>query len=174
MHRATPISAIVLAVAGLLAGCGSSGSSSTGGSASASSTSTLASPAGGSGLTLTEREFKISPATKTVAKPGKVAITVVNTGKLVHALEVQGPGGEQKTGNINPGGTVTITVDLRRGAYTLYCPIDGHRKLGMQGRIVVGSSAAGSGGAATGGAAAPSSSTSSTSSDGSAYGGRGY
>jgi hypothetical protein len=40
-----------------------------------------------------------------------------------------------------------LTVNLAKtGSYTFYCPIDGHRQMGMKGTLVVGSSGGGGGG----------------------------
>jgi uncharacterized cupredoxin-like copper-binding protein len=171
MSRLAPLSVIAVVSAALLSGCGSSNSSSTSSSApagsatSASASATATAPAA-AGLMLTESEFKITPASTRIAKPGKTTITVVNSGKVVHAFEIQGPGGEQKTGTIAPGATATVTVDLRQGSYTFYCPIDGHRQLGMHGGLVVGHAAA----APSGGAAPPTTTSTSTTSSTSRYG----
>jgi uncharacterized cupredoxin-like copper-binding protein len=123
------------------------------------------------GLTLSETEFKITPKNPAVASAGNVAITVHNNGKITHALAVQTPSGVVKTGPIAPGQSATLTVDLSTaGTYTFYCPIDGHRTLGMVGALKVagGGSSAGSasGGAASGGAGVPTTTTTSTSPSG--------
>jgi uncharacterized cupredoxin-like copper-binding protein len=171
--------AIVAPLVVLLAGCGSSASTSTSTTtappAAASSTSTSSSIAAGApagSLTLSETEFKITPKTDTVASAGKVTITVKNNGKIVHALAVQTPAGVVKTGNIAPGATATLTVDLAKaGSYTFYCPIDGHRGLGMVGTLTVGG---GGGSASSGGASAASSSSTTTTSTASSGGAPAY
>ena len=43
------------------------------------------------------------------------------------------------------GESGTLTVDLEPGEYEFYCPIDGHREQGMEGKIVVGGSSSGAG-----------------------------
>ncbi len=162
---------VALAVAAALAGCGSSSSSSsaTTSSSSAATSSTAASSSGsGSGassaasgaggaeaLALSEKEFKILPAAPTLGHTGKVTITVKNTGAITHALAVDTPSGTVSTGNIAPGATATLTVDLTKtGHYTFYCPIPGHRAAGMVGVLTVeplahaAGSGSGSGGAA--------------------------
>jgi uncharacterized cupredoxin-like copper-binding protein len=139
-----------------VAGCGSSSSNSSSGASSSASSSAA------SQLSLTETEFKISPATANVASPGKVTINVKNAGGVTHAFTVVTPSGKVRTPTISPGGSATLTVDLSKpGKYVFYCPIDGHRASGMVGTLVVGSS---------GGAAPPASSSSSSS----AGGGNGY
>jgi uncharacterized cupredoxin-like copper-binding protein len=160
--------AIVIPLLVLMAGCGSSSSTTTPSSTSTStstrtSTSSAAAPpastgtstgstrSGGGALTLSETEFKITPKNGAVASTGTIAITVKNNGKIVHALAVQTPTGVVKTGNIAPGATATLAVDLSKaGTYTFYCPIDHHRQLGMVGTLTVGGPS--SGGAAAGGA----------------------
>jgi uncharacterized cupredoxin-like copper-binding protein len=105
---------------------------------------------GGGQLTLSESEFKISPASPAVAHTGTVTVTVKNTGSVTHALTVQMPSGPVSTGNIAPGASATLKVDATKaGKYTFFCPIPGHRQAGMQGVLVVGSGS-GSGGAAGG------------------------
>jgi plastocyanin len=77
---------------------------------------------------------------KTVnAKPGKATFTVVNpsgSGQQ-HALEVEGKGSEKKTATIGPGKKASVTIKLKAGNYTFYCPVDGHRAAGMKGKVVV-------------------------------------
>jgi uncharacterized cupredoxin-like copper-binding protein len=98
--------------------------------------------------TVKESEFKLAPATLKVAKTGTVQITAQNAGSITHALEVEGPGGEVKTQDIAPGKSATIKVDFsKKGTYQWYCPIDGHKGMGMKGQIVV--AGGGSGGTST-------------------------
>jgi uncharacterized cupredoxin-like copper-binding protein len=152
------------AVSALLAGCGSSSSSSSTAAASSGSSSTTTSTAaasGGSQLTLSETEFKITPASPTVAHTGTITITVKNTGAVTHALSVQTPSGVLSTGKIAPGASTTLKVNAAKaGHYTFFCPIDGHRASGMQGVLIVGSGSSSTSGAAP----ATSSSSSATSS----------
>jgi uncharacterized cupredoxin-like copper-binding protein len=163
--------------AALIAGCGSSSSStsSKASSAPASSSSAPASAPASSGggasgqLTLGESEFKITPASPTVAHTGTITITVKNTGAVTHALTVDTPSGPVSTGSIAPGATTTLKVNATKaGRYTFFCPIDGHRAAGMQGVLVVGGA-----GASTGASGAASSSGGSSGS-GAPSGGSGY
>lgn len=87
-----------------------------------------------------EKEFRIVlPALKTLP-PGDYEFDVKNVGKSPHDLVIEG--GELthdvKTPTIEPGGEAKLTVTLSKGRYTLYCSIDGHRKLGMLAKIAVG------------------------------------
>ncbi len=54
-------------------------------------------------LTIAESEYKLDPAKLTVPTKGTVQLDVQNNGKVDHALEVEGPDGEVKTGTIKPG-----------------------------------------------------------------------
>ena len=76
---------------------------------------------------VTEKEYsiKLSPAK---VHSGKVTFDVKNAGKVTHNLTIQGG---KHTPNIGPGKTATLTVTLKKGSYTLYCSIPGHRQLGM-------------------------------------------
>jgi plastocyanin len=127
-----------LLVAAVLGGCGSS--------SSGAGTSTLTSTkptAGGGAVSLTETEFKISPPTPVIAGTGQVTITVRNAGKITHALAVQTPAGIVRTGNIAPGASATLTVNIpKAGNWVFFCPIDHHRELGMVGALAVGVSGA--------------------------------
>jgi plastocyanin len=128
---------VPLLVSAVVAGCGSS---SGGGGSSADASS------GGGQLTLSETEFKITPASPTVASTGTITITVKNAGAITHALSVQTPSGTVSTGKIAPGASATLKVNASKaGRYTFFCPIPGHRAAGMQGVLVVGSAGAGSG-----------------------------
>jgi len=121
----------------LIAGCGDNAGSGT--SASGSPTTTL---------NVTETEFKLDPADPSVDKTGTVQIKIANDGKVAHALEVEGPGGEAKSDTIAPGKTGTLDVDLSKsGTYEWYCPIDGHKDKGMKGEIKV--AGGGSGGSSS-------------------------
>jgi plastocyanin len=128
---------ILLPLLLLLAACG--GSSST--------------PAGGGPvqqtIQISEKEYSLDPGTVTVSKSGTYEFRVTNNGTIAHALEVEGNGVEEKTGDIQPGAAATLRVTLAKdGSYDVYCPIDGHRSQGMKGTLTVGSGS-GSGGTTT-------------------------
>jgi uncharacterized cupredoxin-like copper-binding protein len=128
---------ILVPAALTLAGCGGSSSNQ-----AASSTST--GPAAGQTISLTEKEFSITPSTIKVAKTGTYTFDVKNDGTITHALEVEGNGVEQRTGDISAGSSATLTVTLsKKGSYEVYCPIDGHRQNGMEASLTVGAGAAG-------------------------------
>jgi uncharacterized cupredoxin-like copper-binding protein len=84
-------------------------------------------------IAVQEKEYKITLAATTVAH-GTVAFKVTNVGKIQHDLAVQG---SKRTPLISPGKTATLTVTLKRGTYTLYCTVAGHRQLGMVAKLTV-------------------------------------
>ena len=85
-----------------------------------------------------ETEYKLDPQNPKVAKAGVVSFEVVNSGKITHALEVEGPGAEVKTGAIAQGASATLKADLSKpGTYEWYCPIGDHKARGMKGTITV-------------------------------------
>lgn len=132
-----------LAIPLVLAACGSSDDS-TSTSAATSSTestteaSTTASGGGGAGGTvdISETEYKLDPSDPTV-KAGSVTFDVSNDGTTTHNLEVEGNGIEEATDDLDAGAKGQLTVDLKPGTYEIYCSIDGHRDLGMEGDLTV-------------------------------------
>lgn len=75
-------------------------------------------------------------------EPGTYAVRVVNDGGVVHALKVDGPGGETESAQLQPGGAVELELDLSEaGEYELTCPIGDHRDRGMESTITVGDGA---------------------------------
>jgi uncharacterized cupredoxin-like copper-binding protein len=126
----------------LLAACGGGSSSSSGGSTQAASSGNSIKT-----VEIAEKEYSLTPSTVTLAKDGTYTFKATNNGSTTHALEVEGNGIEAKTGDIQPGSTATLQVQLKSGSYEMYCPIDGHKQEGMKGDITVG--AGGSGGMTT-------------------------
>lgn len=80
-----------------------------------------------------------SPVDTLVA--GRYTFRVENTGKEKHGLEVEGNGRDWETGDLAPGSSSEITVDLTPGVYELSCPVESHGKehdeLGMKRKLVV-------------------------------------
>jgi plastocyanin len=107
---------------------------------------------GATTVRVTETEFKLNPADPTIKKSGRVTFEVVNKGKVAHSLEVEGKGIEKRIpGTIAPGASKKLTLTLKPGKYEWYCPVDGHKGLGMKGDITVGSAGGGSSGGQGGG-----------------------
>jgi plastocyanin len=128
--------ASLLGLAAALAGCGS-GSNEAATTAQAGAAQTIA---------IGESEFKLDPASMHLDQTGNVTFRITNSGKVDHALEIEGEGVEEETEAIKPGGSADLTVDLAAdGSYEIYCPLDGHRDLGMEGTLTVGAGGAGTG-----------------------------
>jgi len=67
------------------------------------------------------------------AKHGKITLRMANPASFLHAIAV----GSHKGKTVGKGGTSTVTVSLKKGHYTFYCPVPGHRAAGMKGTLVV-------------------------------------
>jgi plastocyanin len=159
IRLATTVAA--LAGAGVLAaGCGGSDSSSGTGASAASSgggggyggggstappaqttAGSTASASGGGALKLKAVESNgLSFDTKALtAKAGKVTITMTNPSgdSQPHAVAIEGNGADKDGKVVQPGGTSTVSLTLKPGKYTFYCPVPGHRQAGMEGTLTV-------------------------------------
>lgn len=86
-------------------------------------------------VSLSEWKVGIEPGG---ADAGKVTFAVRNEGSYPHAFEVERDGSEvARTDTLSPGESTTVTVDLRKGRYELYCPIEGHASSGMETMVEV-------------------------------------
>jgi uncharacterized cupredoxin-like copper-binding protein len=89
----------------------------------------------------TETDFHIA-LSKSSFKTGKYVFDAVNKGHTTHALMITGPGIKMAmTKDIQPGQSATLAVTLKKGAYDVFCPIPGHKALGMNVNINVGGAA---------------------------------
>jgi uncharacterized cupredoxin-like copper-binding protein len=99
-------------------------------------------------ITVKEKEYRLILSTRK-GSAGPTRFVVKNTGKLAHAFAIAGPGLKtKKTKTIKPGASATLTVTLKSGKYTVWCPMPGHAALGMKATVTV-PAAAGSGGGTT-------------------------
>ena len=133
---AKPAAAIVTmaALGVLLAACGGGNASQSG---QASSTGGKSASAAGKTVTVDETDYKIS-LSKTTLTPGTYTFKIADKGQTTHALEIDGPGvSDVKSDSVSPGGSASLTVTLKKGTYEVYCPIDGHKGLGMDTKITV-------------------------------------
>ena len=122
------------ALAGL-AGIG--GLAACGGGAKKTAPSTTAAPV--ATVAVTETEFKLTPANPSISKSGVIAFKVTNRGTVAHSLEIEGTasGDARLPQDVQPGQSATLTVTLKPGTYEWYCPVDGHKAMGMRGEITV-------------------------------------
>ncbi|HSP35969.1 MAG TPA: plastocyanin/azurin family copper-binding protein [Thermoanaerobaculia bacterium] len=69
---------------------------------------------------------------------GPHSFLVNNGGKMQHSLAIEGNGLSAALPEpLTRGDTATLTVDLKPGTYTFYCPVDGHKGRGMSRTITV-------------------------------------
>ena len=88
-------------------------------------------------VTITEREFHLTLSKRTLA-PGAVTLVIVNRGQLSHSLAIKGPGISRRIpGTIAPGKQRKLTLKLKSGKYSLWCPVAGHAAKGMKATIKV-------------------------------------
>jgi uncharacterized cupredoxin-like copper-binding protein len=86
-----------------------------------------------------ETEFKIALSKKTFS-PGSYTFVAENKGKVTHALEITGPGlHNATTPDIAPGKSANLKVTFKNGKYDIFCPVPGHKMLGMNVNVVVSS-----------------------------------
>jgi plastocyanin len=134
------LTALLLAAALALAACGGSSKSSSSSGSKPSSSSKPASSSSGGGATvkLSASKDKIAfSTTKLSAKAGKVTIAMANPGQIPHAIAVEGHGIDKDGKVVTGGGTSTVSVKLKPGTYTFYCPVDSHEQQGMKGTLTV-------------------------------------
>jgi len=87
-------------------------------------------------VNVTLGEYKIDMPTR--LKPGKTAFIVKNAGKQKHNFEVKGNGTDQKfITDLTPEQTKVLHVRLKRGTYTVYCPVGDNQKKGMETSLTV-------------------------------------
>jgi plastocyanin len=95
-------------------------------------------------VAIKESEYKLSPSSVTLSKPGTYAFKAEDKGSAEHSLTIEGKGlkggGGQATlkQTLGPGQSGVLTVTLQKpGTYVMYCPVDGHEQIGMKGKVVV-------------------------------------
>jgi plastocyanin len=128
--------ALVLSTA-LLAGCGGDDEE-TEPAATAAATEEPASGGGGETVKVSapaDGSLKFDQATLT-AKAGTVTFEFANPSSVPHAFEVEGNGVEEET-DVVTDSDASVTVDLKAGEYTYYCPVGQHRAAGMEGKLTV-------------------------------------
>ena len=139
------LAAVVVALAAAVAvaaGGGGGGSRGGGGGMAASMAMTggaarqgevvnvMASPHGRLRFTMTQA---------TVARPGTVTLRMTNPSSagIKHGIAIEGHGVDRDGPIVAPGKTSTVTVTLKKGTYTYYCPVPGHEQAGMKGTLTV-------------------------------------
>jgi uncharacterized cupredoxin-like copper-binding protein len=140
-RRFAALFVIAAAIAVPVAGCGggdddNSTSADSGGATPATTTT----GGGGAGQTvdMTAADFKFDPSDPTV-KSGNVTFNLKNQGQAPHSLEIEDVNGQDQEieGDVAPGQSGTLTVNLPPGKYEFYCPVENHKEMGMEGDITV-------------------------------------
>jgi plastocyanin len=90
----------------------------------------------GTPVTIKAGDLFLEPLETTVA-PGAITFTYVNEGAQAHTLLIEGVEGFKlevaAQGDSDKG---NVALD-RRGRYTIFCDIPGHRAAGMEGTVIV-------------------------------------
>lgn len=137
---------VPLAAGVLVAGCGGSDNSSSTATSAGSKVKSTAqkaksnSAAGNSStLSLSADPSGALKFNKKVlsTKSGAVTINMTNPASIPHGIAVEGNGVDKDGQPVTSGGTSTVSVTLKPGKYTFYCPVDSHRQAGMQGTLTV-------------------------------------
>ncbi len=88
-------------------------------------------------VTMDATEFRFIPV-NLQATTGEVTFSVVNIGRVSHALTIQGPGVRATTRLIRPGQRGVLIMKFEQiGKYKLICPVRGHSARGMVGDLQV-------------------------------------
>lgn len=92
--------------------------------------------AGGAAIDVEAGDLFLKP-TELEAAPGAIQVNYKNVGKLQHTLVVEE---EPKFDKLvaDAGKTVSGTLQVGPGTYTLYCDVPGHREAGMEAKLVAG------------------------------------
>ena len=92
-----------------------------------------------------ETEFHIKLSKKAFG-PGTYTFVAENKGKVTHALQISGPGlHNATTPDIAPGKSADLKVTFKSGKYDIFCPVPGHKMLGMNVNVVVSSTSGSTG-----------------------------
>jgi plastocyanin len=146
MQRTLLAVVVPLAAGVLVAGCGSSDNNSkttaTKAPKPAGKSKSSAAPAAGGASSNLKLSADPSGALKfdkkkLAAKAGAVTITMDNPSSVPHAIAVEGKGVDKDGQTVTSGGTSTVSVTLKKGKYTFYCPVDAHEQQGMKGTLTV-------------------------------------
>jgi plastocyanin len=71
------------------------------------------------------------------AKAGKVTIDFANASPIEHDVTIAQGSSVLGATPVFAGGSKTLTLTLKPGAYTFYCSVPGHRQAGMEGTLSV-------------------------------------
>jgi uncharacterized cupredoxin-like copper-binding protein len=103
-------------------------------------------------VNVTLKDYSIGLSTRKL-KAGTVRFVVKNKGPHTHGFDISGPGVAKAKLKawLKPGKSTTLTVSVKAGKYSAWCPVPGHVAKGMKGTLT-----------ASGGSAPPPTTTSDT------------
>jgi uncharacterized cupredoxin-like copper-binding protein len=142
MFRRLSLLAIApVAVALVIAGCGSSNNGSTTATTTTKSSSTTSATPSGQVIKLSADpggQLRFTKS-KLTAKPGKVTLVMDNPSSagMDHGISIEGNGVDQDGPIVAAGKTSMVSATLKKGTYTYYCPVPGHKQAGMVGTLTV-------------------------------------
>ena len=129
----TPLVALLVVAAASACG-GTSTANNVGGA-----TGTPHTVASGTPISVKETEYTLAPSALNL-KAGTYTITVTNVGQFPHDLHVATTSDGTEVGGstvVAAGQSAQFTVTLQAGQYTMWCAVDAHKSLGMEGTVTV-------------------------------------
>jgi plastocyanin len=139
LNRFKTLALVGVLLLSLAAGCGGDNKDNNAGTTE--TTTTTSGGGGGAGQTL---KLAADPSgalkfdkQQLSAKPGKVTIRMDNPSSVQHAVSILGNGVSANGNTVGSGGVSTVTATLPAGRYDFFCPVDGHKQAGMNGRLIV-------------------------------------
>lgn len=133
MQRKIGLAGAAVAAAAAAIGFAGSGSAATSPTAHASRATVLRLSADAHG------RMRFSRSRITIGHGGRITFRMTNprTSGDRHGIAIQGRRLDRDGRIVRPGRTSTLTVRVRKGRYTFFCPVPGHRALGMKGTLIV-------------------------------------
>ena len=71
------------------------------------------------------------------AEAGQLTIESPNPSGTPHNIALEGAGIDEKGEVVTDGGVSTVKATVKKGEYTFYCSVPGHREGGMLGKLTV-------------------------------------
>src|ERR671916_159428 len=99
-RHVTALAAVAAGTALFASACGGGGGGSEAEDAGAAQTAKT--------IRIAATDFAFKPSSVELSAPGTYTFVVANTGKAEHALEIEGPGIEEETQTIGPGGEAQL------------------------------------------------------------------
>ncbi len=75
--------------------------------------------------------------TALTADAGTITVEFANPSDAPHAVTIEGNGVDESTETVTGKDAAPLSVELKAGEYTYYCPVGDHRAAGMEGKLTV-------------------------------------